>query len=154
MFILSLAIISSIRSINSFYTSILFCMLFLNILPFLYDLGFFVLVFFVGLLFDSQLLKVSKFNGLLFLFFGTICAFNVTFLHKLPAYLHMFSFNHLSKWPLATLQSLLKSVEFDVDGVIGGCFCFISVSVAYHLPKRIGLIAYPRRPFNPLFPFR
>lgn len=140
MFILSLAIW------NSLCTSILFFMLFLYILPFLYDLGFFCFeVFFVGLLFESRLLTVSKCNRLLFLFFATICAFNVTFLHKVPAYLHMFSFNQLSKWPLTTLQSLLRSVEFDGDGVIGGYFCFISVAAAYHFLKKISLTAYSRR---------
>lgn len=77
------------------YTSILFHVLFSYVLPLFYDLGFlcgWFGFFWEDYFFDSQLFKVSKCNGLFFLFFGTICAFNVTFLHKLSAYLHMFFF--------------------------------------------------------------
>lgn len=106
-----------------------------------------LLPFFVWLLFDSQSLKISKCNGLLFPFFGTICAFNVTFLHKLPAYLHMFilqssfknTFNQFPEFPEICCFWWLWC-----DGRVFLVY-FCSCHISFFLTNQF-VTAFPRRP--------
>lgn len=103
-----------------------------------------LLSFFVWLLFDSQSLTISKCNGL---FFPLGQFVHVTFLHKLPAYLHMFILKSSFKNTFNQFPEFPEICWFWWSWCDGKVFLvyFCSCHISFFLTNQF-VTALPRRP--------